>query len=102
MKKYFWKNFQRKKKRRNKAKHKRNLPKIFKYKSENKPNSETMNEENQENEKNEIFPQQEFIFESFPDFQSNEDISNYNQDFPFPKYLDININDPNYQNDKII
>ena len=90
------KKFKRKKHRRDKAKHKRN-PKEFKCKSENKFNSETKIKPNPENKIKVFFPQKEFYFENFPENLLNKDIPNNEQDINFPNEFDLNINEPNYE-----
>ena len=102
MKKLAKKIFKRKKKGRKKAKYKKKFPKADKYKSKNKSKSETLPKDNHENKIKELFPPQELNFESFPEFHLNEDISTNEQDFLFPKDFDLNINDQNYQNEKIL
>ena len=96
------KKFKRKLKRRRKATDKRNFPRKVNFKSKNKSNSETITKDNHENKIKELFPPQELNFESFPEFHLNEDISTNEQDLLFPKDFDLNINDPNYQNEKIL
>ena len=107
MKKLAKTKFKRIKKKRNRAKNKRKFPKIFKYKSDNNPNLENKIRENSENRIKEFFPhfpQNEFNSEKCLEFQLGEDISNdanNEQDFHFPLDFDLNINDPNLQDDII-
>ena len=92
------------KKKRNKAKNKRKFPKIFTYKTDNKPNLETKIGENPENKIKVFFPQNEFNLENCPEFRLGEEISNdanNEQDFHFPLDFDLNINAPNLQDDII-
>ena len=99
MKKLSKTKFKRIKKKRN-----RKFPKIFKYKSDNKPNLETKIGENPENKIKVFFPQNEFNLENCPEFQLGENISNDAnniQDFHFPLDFDLNMNDPNIQDDII-
>ena len=104
MKKLAKTKFKRIKKKRNKQKIKRKFTKIFKYKSDNKPNLETKIGENPENKIKVFFPQNEFNLENCPEFQLGENISNDEnniQDFHFRLDFDLNMNDPNIQDDII-
>ena len=107
MKKLAKTKFKRIKKKRNKAKNKRKFPKIFTYKTDNNPNLENKIRENPDNKIKEFFPhfpQNEFNFENCPEFQLGENISNDAnniQDFHFPLDFDLNMNDPNIQDDII-
>ena len=104
MKKLAKTKFKRIKKKRNRAKNKRKFPKIFKYKSDNNPNLENKIRENPENKIKVFFPQNEFNLENCPEFRLGGEISNdanNDQDFHFPLDFDLNINDPNLQDDII-
>ncbi len=81
---------------------KRNIPKISQYKSDTKFDVETKGKENKDNTIKTFFIEKVSAFENFPNSEINEDALKNENDVNFQNVFDLNVNEQNYQEDKII
>jgi len=100
--KLFHKRFIKKKLKRRRSMDKRNIPKISQYKSDTKFDTETKRKENKDNTIKTFFIEKVSAFENFPDSEINEDALKNENDLNFQNVFELNVNDQNYQEDKII
>ena len=100
--KLFKKKFKKKKLRRSRSNDKRNIPKIIKNKSDTKFDTETKGKENKDNTIKTFFIEKVSAFENFPNSEINEDALKNENDLNFQNIFELNVNEQNYQEDKII
>ena len=100
--KLFKKKFKKKKLRRRRSNDKRHIPKITRYKSDTKFDTETKRKENKDNTIKTFFIEKVSAFENFHDSEINEDALKNENDLNFQNVFELNVNEQNYQEDKII
>ena len=96
------KGFRKKKLRRRRSNDKRHIPKITLYKSDTKFDTETKRKENKDNTIKTFFIEKVSAFENYPNLELDEDTLKNENDLNFQNIFDLNVNDQNYQEDKII
>ena len=99
--KIFQKKFIKKKLKRRRM-DKRNIPKISQYKSDTKFDTETKGKDSKDNTIKTFFIEKVSAFENYPNLELDEDTLKNENDLNFQNIFDMNVNDQNYQEDKII
>ena len=100
--KLFNKRFKKKKLRRRRSMDKRNIPKNSQYKSDTKFDTETKGKDSKDKTTKTFFIEKVSAFENFPNSEINEDALKNENDVNFQNVFDLNVNEQNYQEDKII